>query len=419
MTGSLAGLSLAGYLRQKLALLAAAAFLIAAWTPLPGLAQDTQNTPPANAGAADPAAGSAEGAVDPEKLQKLNELMDLAKVLCAQGRMSECVPIARQALKLARDLYGNDHINVYSCLEYLGVALLDEQDIAGARSAYEEAYSICLRAKLGDQQLENTLNHLANVLLLEDDLTKARPAFERVIKDTEAVYGANSAELIGPLLNFAHLLSILDDRGAAITQAKRALQIAEQLPTTAPAPQDAKQLKIARDLYRRDCLVQCGVLETNDEAAEKMLVQALQIDDALPEDQREPMQKVEILTNLANYAERREALDVAANYANQALALLKSSVGEDQLSCVAVLNTLGSIDIKRKQEQAAREAFFCRLAPYMMRTCASSCRHCQSQSRQHFFMERTYTNLPFSSAMPVRRNISRALIRFSLNGRAC
>ena len=135
-------------------------------------------------------------------------LSTLGKLLTAQGRDAEALPLLHQALAIDRTATGEHGARVHSqSLTNLGNALIAQGDYAAAERMHRDAYEI-RRAAFGetDPETANSLVRLAVALRHQGRLAESESLLTRALAAKRVVLGADHSEISADELELAATL---------------------------------------------------------------------------------------------------------------------------------------------------------------------------------------------------------------------
>jgi len=130
------------------------------------------------------------------------ELTAKIEILHEDGDFAEVVEVAREALKVANEVYGPDHANVATSLYWLATAYLFENQLKDARLLYRRTIGLYEQIYGPDNAiLINPLDGLATVHRNQGNVDKAMEYHERALRLAETGIGSDSPELVPLLVN--------------------------------------------------------------------------------------------------------------------------------------------------------------------------------------------------------------------------
>jgi serine/threonine-protein kinase len=196
------------------------------------------------------------------------DLNNLASVLRRSGRPAEAKAVYRDALSVARSVFGPAHPQLARTINNLAVVLRDEGDVAGAEPLMREALAMsrklygtehpdialqlsnlaALVGARGDadewvamarqslemrrrllgpdhEQVAMSLDNLGRALAQKRDFTAARPLYEEALRIQRTVYGDEHPRVADVLADLAELHLAQGDPGSADSLAREALAI--------------------------------------------------------------------------------------------------------------------------------------------------------------------------------------------------
>ena len=193
-----------------------------------------------------------------------NEVNAQALQLYKQGKHSEAIPVAEEALRVAESTFGEVHVAVAASAYLLAILYEKEKRYAEAEPLYRRALTIYEKA-LGPDHAEvaTVLNSLGSLYNREGRYQDAEPLYQRVLAIREKALGPEDAA-VGTALNNLAALYTSDDRYAdAEPLYQRALAIREKtlgpddahvatsLDSLAALYSDEGRYAEAEPLYRR------------------------------------------------------------------------------------------------------------------------------------------------------------------------
>ena len=163
------------------------------------------------------------GPAHPQLTRTIN---NLAVVLMDEGDLAGAEPLMREALAMTRKLYGTEHPDIALQLGNLGSMLGARGDddgwIAMARQALD------MRRKLfgpDHEQVARGLDNLGRALAQKRDFSAARPLSEEALRIQRKVYGNEHPRVADVLGDLAEMFLAQGDGGSAEPLAREALKI--------------------------------------------------------------------------------------------------------------------------------------------------------------------------------------------------
>jgi serine/threonine-protein kinase len=196
------------------------------------------------------------------------DLNNLGSVLRRSGKLAEAETIYREALEVARSVFGPAHQQLTRTINNLAVVLMDRGDLAGAEALAREALAMTrklygaehpdialqlsnlgsmvgargdddgwidlarqaleMRRKLfgpDHEQVARSLDGLGRALEQKGDYTSARPLYEEALRIQERVYGRDHPRVADVLGHLAELHFAQGDAPGAAPLAREALEI--------------------------------------------------------------------------------------------------------------------------------------------------------------------------------------------------
>jgi tetratricopeptide (TPR) repeat protein/tRNA A-37 threonylcarbamoyl transferase component Bud32 len=158
------------------------------------------------------------------------KLMDtMGRVYRGLGLQNQAEPLLQKALRIRRDLLGEDNLEYAKTLTTLANLLWDKADFASARPMFERALAIRQKV-LGpdDPEVASSYHNLANLFFRQGDFAAARPLFDRALLIREKTLGPTHAEVANTLNSLGALEYRLWDLTKAKALWERSLTIREQ-----------------------------------------------------------------------------------------------------------------------------------------------------------------------------------------------
>ena len=162
----------------------------------------------------------------PEHVLVAQSLNNLGVLLRMQGHFAESQPLIEQSLAMRRRLLGSEHADVAITLVELARVLKDRGRSAESEPHIREALAI--RQKVfGDNHRETATskNELALLLWDRGDLDGAEPLFRQNLETTRALLGAAHASTAVGMANLALVLNAKGDRATAEQLFRDAMEI--------------------------------------------------------------------------------------------------------------------------------------------------------------------------------------------------
>jgi tetratricopeptide (TPR) repeat protein/CHAT domain-containing protein len=184
--------------------------------------------------------------------QEWKQLNDRLRELYQQGDIPAAIPIAQQALELARTIFPSPNNDLATSLNNLALLHKSRGQWADAETFYDEALKI--REELfGEQPHEDlaiSLNNLAEVYRLQERYLEAEPLYERVLAIfKELAQGQPTNDLALILNNLAGFYRAQKRWDKAIPLCEQALAIRQDLFGDRPNSDLAFSLSNVAELY--------------------------------------------------------------------------------------------------------------------------------------------------------------------------
>jgi CHAT domain-containing protein/Tfp pilus assembly protein PilF len=168
-------------------------------------------------------------AQDREALERANQLNQQVVQLYQQGKYTQAIPLAKEALRIREQALGPTHPAVATSLNNLALLLKTTGDYAGAKPLFERALRINEQA-LGPTHpdVATSLNNLAGLLQATGDYAGAKPLYERALRLYEQALGPTHPAVATSLNDLAELMRATGDYAGAKPLYERALRLYEQ-----------------------------------------------------------------------------------------------------------------------------------------------------------------------------------------------
>ncbi len=153
-------------------------------------------------------------------------LNNLGLVLIHLGQVSEGITRVRQALEIHTRL--GDQLAILHDLTNLATGLEKSGQYPEAEGVYRRVLKRKRALGKDDEELANSLNNLANVLIRRGKLKEAEPLLRQALQIYRKHLGAESPRVATVLVNLAVLLDAREDSRAAIGLVRQALAIRRQ-----------------------------------------------------------------------------------------------------------------------------------------------------------------------------------------------
>ncbi len=157
-----------------------------------------------------------------------NVLLDMGAAHVALGNVDEAIALDKEALRLRRTVYGDEHPVIAAALRELGNAIGHTPDTDAALPKLQEALTI-RRATNGADSTDVAilLDDIGRMLRRKGDLQGAIEHHEQALKIWEAKLGDPHADLAVSLLNIGYTFAAAGRHDEALTHQQRALQMFE------------------------------------------------------------------------------------------------------------------------------------------------------------------------------------------------
>ena len=155
-------------------------------------------------------------------------LLDMGAAHVALGEIDEAIALDKEALRLRRTVYGDEHPEIAAALRELGNAIGHTPDTDAALPKLREALTI-RRATNGPDSIDVAvlLDDLGRMLRRKGDLQGAIDSHEQALKIWEAKLGDPHADLAVSLLNIGYTFAAAGRHADALAHQRRALKMFE------------------------------------------------------------------------------------------------------------------------------------------------------------------------------------------------
>ncbi|WP_350117172.1 CHAT domain-containing tetratricopeptide repeat protein [Nitrosomonas sp.] len=167
-----------------------------------------------------------------------------------QGRHTEALSLAQQALEVAEKTLGPEHPDTATCLLAIGVLYEELGELDKVEPFYQRALSIREKALSPEHpDVATSLNNLANLYQNQGQYAKAQPLHQRALAIREKVLGPEHSNVAQSLNNLAMLYQNQGQFAKAQSLMQRALAIYEKA-LGSEHPDVALSLNNLADLYQ-------------------------------------------------------------------------------------------------------------------------------------------------------------------------
>lgn len=280
------------------------------------------------------------------RLAEAERLNAQVEQLYRQGKASEALPLAKQAVAIHQDVLGDKHADTAHSLNNLAILLQATKDYAAARSCYEQALAIN-REVLGNKHSNTaaSLNNLGVLLKTTGDFAGARPYYEQALAISREVLGNKHPDTAQSLENLGALLQAMGDYAAARPYYEQSLTIYREVLGD-------KHPNTAQSLNNLGVLLQAM---GQNAGARHYDEQALAIRlEVLGENHPDTATS---LNNLGSLLATMGDAAGARRYCEQALAIRKKVLGDKHPDTASSLNSLGFLLREMGDYEAARSYY--------------------------------------------------------------
>ena len=160
------------------------------------------------------------------RLHKAESLLGNIMQFIGQGRMREALPLAKECLTIAKEVFGEKHVNTAIAFKMLGFLYHKMGNYLAARQSFEQALAI-RQEVLGEKHPDTLVSHLQLGQVFEAlaEFNQAREHYETVLTISREVVGEKHVTTATALNNLGTLLTTTGDYAAAQTYLEEALAI--------------------------------------------------------------------------------------------------------------------------------------------------------------------------------------------------
>jgi tetratricopeptide (TPR) repeat protein len=154
-------------------------------------------------------------------------LKDLARDLDDGGDLKSALPVMRSAVKMERELRGNElHPDLADTINDLGLLLEENGDYDESEKMYRESIAM-FRRLYGDKhpQVADGLNNLASAQLDQGDLANAESTYRQALAMQRELLGNGHPDVANTLNNIAFVLDARGDTKSALATEFEALRV--------------------------------------------------------------------------------------------------------------------------------------------------------------------------------------------------
>jgi eukaryotic-like serine/threonine-protein kinase len=166
---------------------------------------------------------ASRGADDPDAVEFHNHL---GKIAAGLGQLDEARQAFERALAITRATYGDTQVTADALSNLAALLVLQDRSREAAELGRQ---AVAIGEKLNSRKLHLYLSQLATAYLDAGNAKDGVPLMQRALALREELFGADSPELIKPLLALGLAAVNADDLDAARTQWRRAVAILTQM----------------------------------------------------------------------------------------------------------------------------------------------------------------------------------------------
>jgi serine/threonine protein kinase/Tfp pilus assembly protein PilF len=248
------------------------------------------------------------------------------------GEYAKAEAMHREALRIARRIYGPEHAEVASAMDNVGIALYHQGKLSEAEALVREALAMRIRTLGKDHSLvAMSLINLAVFLQAEGKLAEAETVSRQTLAANRKAFGNESRYTMTALNNLACLLTFQDKRTEAEATFREVLILQRKLLGN-DHPDVATSLNnLAQTLAEIGNKAEAEVVFREALALRKKLLGDRHADVAQP------------LDGLAGVIQDRGGYEEAETMYREALAIRKTSLGDEHPNVALSLNNLADL----------------------------------------------------------------------------
>lgn len=262
------------------------------------------------------------------------------------GLYDEAEPSLRAALRLRREIYGDEHKDVAESMNNLAILLKAKGDLQGAEPLYRQALDINRRV-LGEDHpsVAIAMNNLAGLLKGKGDYEAAEALYRDALAAARRLYGDEHPNVARTLHNLAGVLKIMHDYTGAEELCRESLEMNRRL-LGGEHPRVADHL-VSLALILRD--------EGEYDEGERLCREGLEIQrKVLPPDHPNVARSLNALGMLLREQGKLEEAEAACR---EALSIRRKQFGDENAAVATSVNTLAKV-VEDKGDLMAAEALY-------------------------------------------------------------
>jgi CHAT domain-containing protein/Tfp pilus assembly protein PilF len=287
--------------------------------------------------------------LDTEQLSQLQESTaahEQAQTFLEQGRYTEALPLAKQAVALREQVLGPTHADMATVLTTLGMSHYKLIQLPQAKSMFERVLHIHqATAESSDPEIGESLTNLATVMYAAGDFVQATKTLEQSLEIREKKLGSSHPDVAVTLTHLAIAQRGLSRLEQALGNAGRAITILRA--ANAPRPKD---LAVAVNV-KGNILARLG----NFEAARLALEESLHLFEEVSGPQHPDFGGA--LAQLAMLERKQGNVVAALPLLEQALRITEHSYGSNNPEVAGILYEIGLVELSQGKVAEAGRRF--------------------------------------------------------------
>ena len=280
------------------------------------------------------------------ELAEARQRLETAGALYRQGKLSEALPLAREAVQIHERIFGPHAIECVGGLNDLAALHQSLADYAQAETLYRKVLEIRRKVQgVRHPDYAAALGSLGSLYHLLGDYARAEPLLRESLEVFRSTLGPKHLDCVAALNNLATLYHVAGEYGRAEPLLREALELSKQLVGES-SPHYARSLNNLAGLY-------CSM---GDYArAEPLLRQTAEISKVV--DGPTSPAYATCLNNLAGLYYSAEDYDRAEPLFRQSLALRESALGRKHPDYAAGLDNLAGVYEAQGRYEKARPLY--------------------------------------------------------------
>ena len=268
------------------------------------------------------------------RLANLNQRLDQ---LMSDGKFSEALPLAREAVDITETVTGPFQPDTAAALNILGSVYLQTGDYIHAEPILQRCLSVADKVfPPAHSAVASALNNLAMLYLDKGEYSTAEPLMQRSLKIKESTLGPDSLETVNALNNLGSLYEEMGEYSKARSLLQRGLQTIDKIQA-GEDPLAAKILVNLGSLYQD--LGDFGRAEPLFQRSRQIAEKTLGLENP---------DTAAILQNLGSLYTQMGDYSRALPLLRQSLEVTEKALGPNHPATASALNSLAALDLQMK-----------------------------------------------------------------------